>query len=245
MKKITAVVLALVLVSASVPIGAYTVPVVEVGPNVASNILNQVTNWLSLIEEIQLVYQDYQQLVAAYRELENLANPKDRIIGHIVHGITEELRATDGFGYGRQDIEDVFRDAFPGYDIPPDFDPVEQAHQTNRRVLETVRVILKGLEWGNQNNISGHLDLEQFKDRLLSAEGNLAATQAAGMLESWGGQEASRGALYLQMVANMQAVEMAERAQREASLATTVEGWMEGFVAPAYEQYPVQTAAPF
>ena len=101
------------------PPAAAALPVIDVA-NLSQNIRTALQTYLAIAQRVSMIANQVRQIEAALKDLLRLENPQVREIGWFLYDLAYLLRETEGLVYSLEQLDQVFRDLFPGYEPADD-----------------------------------------------------------------------------------------------------------------------------
>lgn len=206
------------------PPAAAALPVIDVA-NLTQNIRTALQTYLAIAQRVSMIVNQVRQIEAALKDLLRLENPQVREISWFLYDLAYLLRETEGLVYSLEQLDQVFRELFPGYEPADDLSEV-YADRTHR-TLETLRAALLSTQRMARTFGPSQAILDELTGQALAAQGNLEAQEAQSILTGFTAQEISKLLQQVAVLTNAQAVYFSNEIESRASAVATFETWLD------------------
>lgn len=206
---------------------------------------------LTWFQKVQDLLQQARQVEAAYRQLESFADSGSwSDLNGMLAAIDDLFAASggvaDNVGYLRADVEETWREIFPGtFDIDLNDSQPELLAERLGKAHETYALIMAALNRVTWNNTRSQILLAEATAASKTADGALEEAEVANMFASLQTTELNKLVQVAMIQANTQTLQAALEAQKEASALASRRAWFASNDLPGLDrELPGYTGVP-
>ncbi len=221
------------------------IPVTDVA-HIATSIWAEIARYAQAatdyIQQVEQIYNQYQQIDNQIRALEKLDFHTWRDISPVFDRLLWVIDGVDGVLYNTEQLEQMFFETFPAGARYENYS--EDSWRALYRTLETFRVSLESLHWITAWDEYQLAELAEIEASIEGARGHEEVLEGIGNLLSWTGKQALLNERVNAAQANADAVakayEINEAARSRETYAAFLEDTVADSVTPAWDDF--QTA---
>lgn len=217
MKRTLAVLLLLLLLTPAGPAQAQLVVIDP--PHTILTWYHAVVRAYEVAQRVLVLYRQGQQIYLQVKSLERLASQPFTDLQGILELMDAILASTNALHYDLANLDTQFREIFPGWQ--PYSDAVQQRSTQVGRTLETARGLLLAIKRNANNLGSRNHALRAIQTAASTADSHQKAAEIANSIASFNGQELLMLRQTTLAQANLEAIQMADRANKEAQQLAT------------------------
>jgi P-type conjugative transfer protein TrbJ len=184
-------------------------------PQIVLDPKNLVENVRQVAQAAQQIDNQRQQILYQIQSLRKLQNPNWREIGGLVNQLDVLMRQGDALAYSAANLDALFRQTFPGYQLPAGWVASEQNRIQATRALATLRSSLAATQRQMQDLRPGMARLGQIKRQMGGIQGTQEAIELQSTLQGYVAEELMLLRQAVAVQTNTVAVAHARQVQRE------------------------------
>ena len=167
-------------------------------------------------------------------QLEGLEDPSSREVASLLYTLSRIVQRGEALVYSLDTLARRYEELFRGFDASDE--PKAELEEQTRVLLDTTEAVLLSTQRLANNYIPSQQALGAMKAQLEGAETNAEVVQAAGLISAWSGEETSKLLQQTAVLTNLQAVDIAYRANARAMAQATLDRWIaEGYRPARYD----------
>jgi P-type conjugative transfer protein TrbJ len=206
---------ALALGMAAAPVAAHAQFGIPGVPQIVIDPRNLVQNARQVAQAAQQIDNQRRQILYQIQALQRLRNPNWRELSGLVNQLDQIMRQGQALAYSAAQIDRLFQQTFPGYQLPADLRIGAAQRQQAERSLATLRASLNAVSRQMADAQPGLARLGQIKRQMNGIVSPQQALELQNTLQGYAAEELVMLRQAISIQTNAQAVAEAARLQRQ------------------------------
>lgn len=184
-------------------------------PQIVIDPRNLVQNARQVAQAATQINNQRLQIQYQLRALSKLSRPNWRDINGLLYQLDILMQTGEALAYSTADLDRLFRETFPGYELPTDWVASDAQRTQATRALATLHASLAATRRQMQDVAPGMMRLQQIKAQMGGIQGTQEAVELQNTLQAYAAEELVMLRQAVAVQTNAMAVAQAQQVQRQ------------------------------